>query len=753
MYEQFFGLTAPPFQINPDPSFYFESKGHGSAHQYLRFGAFQGEGFIVVTGEIGAGKTTLLRALLAELDPTKVVAAQIVSTQLEAGELLSAVALAFGIPCDGMSKAKLLVTLEAYLASLATSNRRALLIIDEAQNLGPAAIEELRMLSNFQFGSRALLQSFLVGQPELRDILRLPQMEQLRQRVIASCHLGPMDEAETRGYIEHRLRHVGWDHRPAFDDGAFRAIYHWSGGVPRRINMLSSRLLLSVFLESQETIDAARVDRVAGEIRAELSGSNPAAEAAATHAPAAHATITEPTVAAAPKIKAKNKPANPKPPRQPKPPKPESHAESRFRAALQAPSNLTTASGVYLDLDLPVVAAPGVAASGPGPLLCVATSQAGLPLMGALLRAFNQREDLPPILLLQIVGPEAIDDAELAARNAADLDLPDTGFILELQAQTAAGRMAEVMATFTGLLNQQRPSAVILGGDEGASVVCAIASSLSEIPVVRVDAGLRHHDRAVLRETNRVLIDHASNLLCVGERPALARLQAEGMPANHMHMTGNPWIDAMQQALPDSVAPTLSLKYHGVPAEILAHPKGYGLVWLQHALEDDGASALAELDSALRRISKTLPLIWPQSAALQAAMPLHRPGTDAHAGAIAVLPELRYLDMLGLMREATCILTDSGWMQDQATALGIPCLTLAASSERQASIQDGTNVVVGGNMRRIFREMSEILDSGGKPAHLPELWDGHAAERIAWQLSNWLLARRDHAFRFYLEGA
>jgi UDP-N-acetylglucosamine 2-epimerase (non-hydrolysing) len=114
---------------------------------------------------------------------------------------------------------------------------------------------------------------------------------------------------------------------------------------------------------------------------------------------------------------------------------------------------------------------------------------------------------------------------------------------------------------------------------------------------------------------------------------------------------------------------------------------------------------------------------------------------------------LRYLDMLGLMREATCILTDSGWVQDQATALGIPCLTLAAATERQASIQDGTNTLVGGNMRRIFREMSEILDSGGKPAHLPELWDGHAAERIAWQLSNWLLARRDHAFRFHLEGA
>lgn len=272
MYEQFYGLSAPPFQIHPDPSFYFESKGHGSAYQYLRFGAFQGEGFIVVTGEIGAGKTTLLRALLAELDASKVVAAQIVSTQLQADDLLSAVALAFGINVEGLSKAKLLVTLEAYLATLATSSRRALLIIDEAQNLSPEAIEELRMLSNFQFGSRALLQSFLVGQPELRDILRLPQMEQLRQRVLASCHLGPMQASETRGYIEHRMRRVGWSGRPAFEAAAFDAIHHATGGVPRRINTLCSRLLLSAFLDSSESIDAQRVRQVEREIRAEISG-------------------------------------------------------------------------------------------------------------------------------------------------------------------------------------------------------------------------------------------------------------------------------------------------------------------------------------------------------------------------------------------------------------------------------------------------------------------------------------------------
>ncbi len=744
MYEQFFGLTAPPFQINPDPSFYFESKGHGSAHQYLRFGAFQGEGFIVVTGDIGAGKTTLLRALLAELDPAKVVAAQIVSTQLEAGELLSAVALAFGIPCDGMSKAKLLVTLEAYLASLATSNRSALLIIDEAQNLGPAAIEELRMLSNFQFGNRALLQSFLVGQPELRDILRLPQMEQLRQRVIASCHLGPMDEAETRAYIEHRLRHVGWDKRPAFADHAFVAIYHWSGGVPRRINMLCSRLLLSTFLDNQETIDAARVDRVAAELRAELSGTDPAAPHRATSdkpASAAHATFTEPAQVAAVATRGKSRPSVARP------------AQPQGRPTSNALRGISTASTADLDLDLPYSPPPEAGDGMPGPLLCVAASQAGVVVMSALLRAFAQREDLPRTVLVQIVAHDAIEDAELAVRNAADLDLPPTDFILELPARSVAGRLAEVMAAIASLLHQQRPSAVILSGDEAATVVCAVAASQIGVPVVRVDAGLRHGDRAALRETNRVLIDHASSLLCAGERPALARLQAEGIPANRVHMTGNPWIDAMHHALPRSVPPDLTVKSHGVPSDVLTHPRGYALVWLEHALEGDGVKVLTELDSALRRISKSIALIWPMPAALQTALYANRTSAEVQSLTIATMSSLSYLEMLGLMREATCVLTDSGWLQDQSAALGIPCLTLATQSERLASIQGGTNVLVGGSIRRIFREMSEILNSDDKPSRLPELWDGHAAERIAWHLSNWLLARQDLAFRAYLERA
>jgi putative secretion ATPase (PEP-CTERM system associated) len=270
MYESHFGFSGSPFALNPDPAFYFNSKGHGRALGYLQYGVMQGEGFIVITGEIGAGKTTLVRTLIEGLDRQKVLAAQIVSTQLESGELLQAIITAFGIPSQGSSKAHLIATLEAFFTALAAQGRHALLIVDEAQNLNEQAVEELRMLSNFQLGNHALLQSFLVGQPELRRLLESSKMEQLRQRVIASQHLGPLGPDETAAYIEHRLRRVGWTQRPAFGSAAFDHIYAWTGGVPRRINRLANRLLLAAYLENLEEISSDLVVQTAQELRAEI---------------------------------------------------------------------------------------------------------------------------------------------------------------------------------------------------------------------------------------------------------------------------------------------------------------------------------------------------------------------------------------------------------------------------------------------------------------------------------------------------
>lgn len=269
MYESFYGLTNKPFQLNPDPSFYYGSKQHRRATAYLEYGLHQNEGFIVVTGEVGAGKTTIVRGLLDKLNSAKVVAAQLVSTQLDAEDTLRMVAAAFGVNTRNFGKSDILLALEAFLVDVTQQGKRCLLIVDEAQNLTPHAVEELRMLSNFQFETHALLQSFLIGQPEFRGIMQSPHMQQLRQRVIAACHIGPMDQDETQGYIAHRLKCAGYTGDPLFDVDACEAIYRASGGIPRRINSLCDRLLLSGFLAGKKDFSLAEVEEVAKELNEE----------------------------------------------------------------------------------------------------------------------------------------------------------------------------------------------------------------------------------------------------------------------------------------------------------------------------------------------------------------------------------------------------------------------------------------------------------------------------------------------------
>jgi general secretion pathway protein A len=271
MYEAYYGLSAKPFQLRPDPRFFFGSKGHKHAMAYLQYGLSQAEGFVVVTGEVGAGKTTLVRHLFSELDSTKIVAAQIVNTHLNADDALKMVAAAFGLPLDSTSKAVLLMRIEKFLQNCEQNKKRALLVVDEAQNLGPQTIEELRMLSNFQTANNPLLQIFLLGQPEFRKTLMSAEMLQLRQRVIATYHLGPMDSDETRTYIEHRLHTAGWNNDPGLSDDTFLAIHQFTGGLPRKINTLCDRLFLMAYLEELHQLDKSHVDEVINDIQAEFT--------------------------------------------------------------------------------------------------------------------------------------------------------------------------------------------------------------------------------------------------------------------------------------------------------------------------------------------------------------------------------------------------------------------------------------------------------------------------------------------------
>jgi len=270
MYQEFYGLSRKPFQLSPDPSFFFAGSKHKTAMSYLQYGLEQGEGFIVITGPIGTGKSTLARNLLAQISEDNIVTNQIVTTNLQPEELLQLVANGFGIRYHQQNKAQLLQEINDYLAQLHKQNQRALLVIDEAQNLPAETIEELRMLSNFQMDDKPLLQSFLLGQSELRDTLQLGNMEQFRQRIIASCHIDALDEQETGEYVLHRLRQANWLGNPGMPPESLSEIYTYSQGVPRKINILCDRLLLAGFISDLSTINKDLVKQTGKELAGEL---------------------------------------------------------------------------------------------------------------------------------------------------------------------------------------------------------------------------------------------------------------------------------------------------------------------------------------------------------------------------------------------------------------------------------------------------------------------------------------------------
>lgn len=273
MYDDFYGLSGRPFQLTPDPRFWYETATHRKAMAYLRYGLAQGEGFIVITGDVGAGKTTLVGHLMDTVDPTRLHVIKLVSTQIEAEDLLRMVAGGLEVDAAGLTKAQLLVAIERGLHATARAGRRTLLIVDEAQALPVSSLEELRMLSNFQTGGHALLQIFLLGQPEFRERLHgSERLEQLRQRVIAMHHLDPMEREEVEPYIRHRLAVAGWHGRPHFTPDAFVALYAGSDGVPRRLNQLAGRVLLHGAVERLDVLDGKAVSSVIADIAGDMPG-------------------------------------------------------------------------------------------------------------------------------------------------------------------------------------------------------------------------------------------------------------------------------------------------------------------------------------------------------------------------------------------------------------------------------------------------------------------------------------------------
>lgn len=269
MYEHFFKLTAEPFRLSPDHRFCFNHAQYAKAKAYMAYAFMRAEGFVMVTGQPGTGKTTLIGDLVESLADENVAVANLVSTQLAADDLLRMVAFAFGLAAEAAEKSSILHQLNTRFLALHREGGRALLIVDEAQDLNPKAMEELRLLTNLQLDGKPLLQIFLLGQPELRDLIHAPGLEQVHQRIIATSNLLALKEDETRAYVEHRLRVVGWQNNPAISAAVFPIIYQFSEGIPRRINLICSRLFLHTFVEQRHKIGVEDARTVVQELQEE----------------------------------------------------------------------------------------------------------------------------------------------------------------------------------------------------------------------------------------------------------------------------------------------------------------------------------------------------------------------------------------------------------------------------------------------------------------------------------------------------
>jgi UDP-N-acetylglucosamine 2-epimerase (non-hydrolysing) len=373
-----------------------------------------------------------------------------------------------------------------------------------------------------------------------------------------------------------------------------------------------------------------------------------------------------------------------------------------------------------------------------GPLVCVVGARPNYMKMAPLVRAFSARAGLPGVVLVH-TGQHY--DVAMNERLFTDLGMPEPDLNLEVGSGTHAVQTAEIMRRFEPVLDDLLPSCVIVVGDVNSTLACSLVASKKGIPIVHIEAGLRSFDRDMPEEINRVLTDQIADRLYTTERSAAEHLKREGIAEERIVFAGNVMIDSLRTHRKQAIDAAVTLAREGIAADFLNAANGYGVVTLHRPSNVDEAHALAESLTILRDVANRLPLIWPVHP--RAKINIDRFGLSARiAGTrIALLPPQGYLEMLGLLADARVVLTDSGGVQEETTALAVPCLTMRENTERPITVDEGTNTVVGRDRARVLACVDDIVATGGKRGRIPQLWDGRAATRIAADLDAWLSAR------------
>lgn len=373
------------------------------------------------------------------------------------------------------------------------------------------------------------------------------------------------------------------------------------------------------------------------------------------------------------------------------------------------------------------------------PVICVVGARPNFMKMAPVLRAMDAHVPRLPVVLVH-TGQHY--DKNMSDRLFEDLRLPRPNFNLGVGSGTHAVQTAEVMRLFEPIVDAHKPSCVAVVGDVNSTLACSLVAVKKGVPVVHIEAGLRSFDRTMPEEINRVLCDQISDRLYTTERAAEANLIREGISSCRVCFVGNVMIDSLIFGRANARSAKNTMQTCGANPAILTNPFGYGVVTLHRPSNVDDFQTLRDLLGVLNEVAGSLPLVLPLHPRTRSNIERFGLGALIDPARMAVLPPQGYLEMLGLVEGATVVLTDSGGLQEETTALGIPCLTLRENTERPITVEQGTNMVVGRNRDAILGAVQEILSGRGKRGRVPEFWDGHASERITADLYQWLKKRQ-----------
>lgn len=373
------------------------------------------------------------------------------------------------------------------------------------------------------------------------------------------------------------------------------------------------------------------------------------------------------------------------------------------------------------------------AVAGSGQILCIVGARPNFMKIAPIMRAFAQSDSALSARLLH-TGQHY--DARMKHAFFDQLHIPEPDVDLGVGSGTHAQQTADIMKRFEPILDEEPPLAVLVVGDVNSTIACALVAVKKGVPVIHVEAGLRSGDRGMPEEINRILTDQLSELLFITEASALENLVREGIAPDKVHFVGNVMIDTLRYNLNDAVpSQTTLVKTDFGKVEVSS--ADYGLVTLHRPSNVDDPVVLARLIKVLGQISQRTPLIFPIHPRTESCIAAAGLNELLAGSAIATIPPQGYLEMLGLMKDARVILTDSGGIQEETTALGVPCITLRDNTERPITVSQGTNTVVGTDVDRILACYEDVMRTGGKVGRVPELWDGKAAQRIVRVINQW----------------